>query len=112
MRERARGVCSSGRSRAEVKDADYIFIGFVVAHFPPGLVGLLVAVILCAAMSAVAAALDSLGLDQRGRLLSSQHSARSGRPALSARGVHPDSLLGRSWPVVFAAFAAQLDTRI
>ena len=44
-----------------IKDADYVFIDFVVARFPAGLVGLLIAVILCASMSAVAAALSSLG---------------------------------------------------
>src|SRR5262249_47329760 len=47
--------------RAETNDLDYIFITFVLKHFPPGLVGLLVAVILCAAMSATAAALNALG---------------------------------------------------
>src|SRR5262249_48929860 len=46
---------------AEPKDADYIFITFVKNHFPVGLVGLLVAVIFCAAMSATAAALNALG---------------------------------------------------
>jgi Na+/proline symporter len=45
----------------DARDSDYIFIGYVVSHFPAGLVGLLLAVILCAAMSAVAAALNSLG---------------------------------------------------
>ena len=39
------------------KDADYIFLRFVLDHFPRGLVGLLLAVILCAAMSATAARL-------------------------------------------------------
>jgi Na+/proline symporter len=45
----------------QANDADYIFIRFVVAQFPAGLLGLLIAVILCAAMSATAAALSSLG---------------------------------------------------
>jgi len=51
----------AARPGAEVKDADYVFIRFVVTHFPTGLIGLLLAVILCAAMSATAAALSSLG---------------------------------------------------
>jgi Na+/proline symporter len=46
---------------ADPRDSDYIFIRFVLDHFPPGLVGLLVAVILCAAMSSSAAALSALG---------------------------------------------------
>jgi hypothetical protein len=61
VRGRARKLVAGANSGAEAKDSDYIFIGFVVSHFPPGFVGLLLAVILCAAMSAVAAALDSLG---------------------------------------------------
>src|SRR5262249_50427665 len=45
----------------QANDADYLFIRFVLAQFPAGLLGLLIAVILCAAMSATAAALSSLG---------------------------------------------------
>jgi SSS family solute:Na+ symporter len=45
----------------DAKDSDYIFIRFVLDQFPPGLLGLLVAVILCAAMSSSAAALSALG---------------------------------------------------
>ena len=38
-----------------------MFLRFVLAEFPSGLVGLLIAVILCAAMSATGSALNSLG---------------------------------------------------
>jgi Na+/proline symporter len=61
LRKRARTLVSAGRSGVEANDADYIFIGFVLAQFPSGLIGLLIAVILCAAMSATAAALSALG---------------------------------------------------
>jgi Na+/proline symporter len=61
VRARARKTLAAARPKAETKDADYIFIGYVLTHFPPGLVGLLLAVILCAAMSATASALNSLG---------------------------------------------------
>jgi Na+/proline symporter len=61
VRARAKTLLRTARPKAELKDADYIFIGFVVSHFPAGLIGLLLAVILCASMSAVAAALSSLG---------------------------------------------------
>ena len=47
--------------RVETKDADYIFITFVKSQLPTGLVGLLIAVIFCAAMSATASALNALG---------------------------------------------------
>jgi Na+/proline symporter len=50
-----------GGGGAKVNDADYVFLRFVLAHFPAGLVGLLLAVIFCAAMSATAATLNALG---------------------------------------------------
>ncbi|MBA2586131.1 MAG: sodium:solute symporter [Chthoniobacterales bacterium] len=43
------------------KDSDYVFITFVLHHLPHGVVGLLVAVIFCATMSATAATLNALG---------------------------------------------------
>ena len=46
---------------AETKDADYVFLGFVLRYVPSGLVGLLIAVILCAAMSSTASELAALG---------------------------------------------------
>ena len=61
IRERAKDLIAKADPRAERNDADYVFISFVLKHFPPGLVGLLVAVVLCAAMSATAAALNALG---------------------------------------------------
>ena len=61
LRKRAVELIGKSRVRAETKDQDYIFLRFVLAEFPSGLVGLLIAVILCAAMSATASALNSLG---------------------------------------------------
>ncbi len=61
LHKEARHLISAAHSGVEANDADYVFIGFVLAQFPAGLIGLLVAVILCAAMSATAAALSSLG---------------------------------------------------
>ena len=46
---------------SETKDSDYIFLTFVQRWLPPGLVGLLVAVILFAAMSSTAGELSALG---------------------------------------------------
>lgn len=42
-------------------DADFVFLTFILTHLPVGLVGLLLAVILCAAMSSVAGELVALG---------------------------------------------------
>ena len=44
----------------EVNDKDYVFITFVVNYLPKGMVGLLIAVIFCAAMSSIASELNAL----------------------------------------------------
>ena len=46
---------------AQTRDTDYVFLTFILQHIPHGLVGLLLAVILCAAMSSVAGELVALG---------------------------------------------------
>lgn len=45
---------------AELKDTDYVFITFVMNHLPQGLIGLLIAVIFCAAMSSTSSELNAL----------------------------------------------------
>ena len=45
----------------EVKDSDYVFITFILRYLPHGIIGLLMAVIFCAAMSSTAAELNALG---------------------------------------------------
>lgn len=47
-------------ARADTEDSDYIFLYFVLANLPAGLVGLLVAVIFLAAMSSTASELNAL----------------------------------------------------
>lgn len=44
----------------EVEDADYVFLHFALANLPSGLLGLLIAVILCASMSSTASELNAL----------------------------------------------------
>jgi len=46
---------------AETEDRDFIFLGFALEHLPKGLLGLLIAVILAAAMSSTASELQALG---------------------------------------------------
>lgn len=47
--------------KIETNDADYVFISFVLNYLPHGVIGLLIAVILCAAMSSSASELNALG---------------------------------------------------
>lgn len=46
--------------KLESNDKDYVFITFVVNYLPKGMVGLLIAVIFCAAMSSIASELNAL----------------------------------------------------
>ena len=48
------------RSAGVAGDNDYVFLTFITQNLPPGLVGLLLAAIFCAAMSATASGLNSL----------------------------------------------------
>ena len=114
LRADARALVKRVDPQAETKDADYIFIGFVTHHFPSGLVGLLLAVIFCAAMSATASALAALGSttvvdfyrvwrESRGDEASDAHYLRAARLF---------TVLWGALAVLFAAFASLLDNLI
>jgi Na+/proline symporter len=94
----------------ERKDADYIFIGYVVDHFPAGLIGLLLAVILCASMSAVAAALSSLGTTSVVDFYRLRKPDEKDRHYLVAGKLF--TVLWGTVAVLFAAFASMLDNLI
>ncbi len=61
IRDQTRQVLEKAGASPKSKDSDYVFITFVLNHLPHGIVGLLVAVIFCATMSATAATLNALG---------------------------------------------------
>ena len=61
IRDKTTELLQKVGANTKSKDSDYVFITFVVQHLPHGVVGLLVAVILCATMSATAATLNALG---------------------------------------------------
>jgi Na+/proline symporter len=96
----------------DAKDTDYVFISFVLRYLPRGLVGLLIAVVLSAAMSSAAGGLNSLGSTSvvdlyrptlRGRDLSEEQLVRVSRRLTVGWGV-----LG----VCFALFAARMENLI
>ena len=61
IRKETRDVLNRAGADPKSKESDYVFITFILEQLPHGLVGLLVAVILSATMSATAAALNALG---------------------------------------------------
>ena len=60
LQEAAKVLVKKANPTLETKDTDYVFLTFVMNHFPEGLVGLLLAVILSAAMSSTASELNAL----------------------------------------------------
>jgi uncharacterized sodium:solute symporter family permease YidK len=111
LRAEAKELVAKALPDAETKDADYVFISFVLDYVPRGLIGLLVAVILCAAMSSTSSELAALGatstIDLYKRVLGARAPARY------------DLLVSKVftvfWGLVavsFAAFAALLDNLI
>jgi SSS family transporter len=110
VRVRAQKLVSASRSGVEASDTDYVFIRFILEHFPAGLIGLLIAVILCAAMSATAAALSSLGQTTLVDFYRPRHPDRDDPHYLrAARGFTV------GWGLVavgFAAFASLLENLI
>ncbi|XLS30512.1 sodium:solute symporter [Flavobacteriaceae bacterium M23B6Z8] len=60
-RERAKELIEKADSSVETNDKDYVFIHFILNQLPKGLIGLLLAVILSAAMSSTASELNALG---------------------------------------------------
>ena len=54
------GLLDSNLNNFQTKDMDYVFITFILNNLPKGLVGLLLAVIICAAMSSTAGEVSAL----------------------------------------------------
>ncbi|APQ18835.1 sodium:solute symporter [Maribacter hydrothermalis] len=57
----AKALISQANDVVETNDKDYVFIHFILNNLPTGLIGLLLAVILSAAMSSTASELNALG---------------------------------------------------
>jgi Na+/proline symporter len=60
LRDQAKELISKADDKAETNDKDYVFINFILTYLPKGLIGLLLAVILSAAMSSTASGLSAL----------------------------------------------------
>ena len=96
---------------AKTQDADYVFLSFVLGYVPVGLVGFLIAVILCAAMSSTSSELAALGstttVDLWKRL--------SRRETTPRQDLKVSKLFTAIWGLIaiaFGAFAALLENLI
>jgi len=61
LRNQSKLLIKQANPNAETNDKDYVFIHFILNQLPIGLIGLLLAVILSAAMSSTASELNALG---------------------------------------------------
>ena len=80
IREDAKEMIAQLDEKIETNDKDYVFIHFILNKLPKGLIGLLLAVILSAAMSSTASELNALGsttaLDLYKRNVTIEHSEK------------------------------------
>jgi SSS family solute:Na+ symporter len=60
LRAKAKEIISKADNKAETNDKDYVFFYFILHYLPKGLIGLLLAVIISAAMSSTASGLNAL----------------------------------------------------
>jgi hypothetical protein len=61
LRNQSKALIKKANPNTETNDKDYVFIHFILNNLPRGLIGLLLAVILSAAMSSTASELNALG---------------------------------------------------
>jgi SSS family transporter len=111
VRARAKRLVAAALPGAETNDGDYIFLSFVMSNLPRGLIGLLLAVIFCAALSSTAGELTALG-----QCTLIDFYRRSLRPAESdAHYLRAAKLFTAGWGVlsiVFALCASMVDNLI
>src|SRR4029077_5446031 len=91
---------------AQTRDTDYVFLTFVLGHLPVGLVGLLLAVILCAAMSSVAGELVALGSTTTVDSYLRIRQALGRPPAPKNRDLRISQLAMVVWGVIVLGFAS------
>lgn len=60
VRDDVKAAIARAVPNAKTQDRDYIFLNFVLTHLPHGIIGLLLAVMFCAAMSSMAGELNAL----------------------------------------------------
>ncbi|MEO6005438.1 MAG: sodium:solute symporter [Opitutus sp.] len=60
VRKEAKAALVAADPRAQTKDSDYVFIGFILSQLPHGAIGLLVAVMIAAALGSKASELNAL----------------------------------------------------
>lgn len=98
-----------------VSETNHVFLSFVLGHIPVGLVGLLIAVILCAAMSSVASELMALGATSSVDFYLRIRQALGRPPAGPKHGLRASQLATVAWggfAILFASTASLFENLI
>ncbi|MBC7975717.1 MAG: sodium:solute symporter [Myxococcales bacterium] len=106
VHEDARQLIRKTLPSAQTRDTDYVFLSFVLEHLPVGLVGLLIAVILCAAMSAVASGLIALGVTTTVDFYMRIRQGLGKPPASAKHDLRVSQLATIGWAAVAIGFAS------
>ncbi|WP_139923972.1 sodium:solute symporter [Hymenobacter sp. DG01] len=110
LRQQAQKLLKQAVPATEAKDTDYVFLTFVLNYLPQGLVGLLIAVVLSAALGSAAAGLNALASTTVVDLY------KPGQPEQpEAHYVKASRVAAVAWGVLgigFATFAARLENLI
>jgi Na+/proline symporter len=91
---------------AATRDNDYVFLSFVLDHLPLGIVGLLMAVILCAAMSAIASGLIALGASTTVDFYLRIRQELGRPPPSATHGLRVSQISTVAWAAVALGFAS------
>ena len=106
VRQDAKALIKRTLPRAETRDTDFVFLTFILGHLPVGLVGLLLAVILCAAMSSVAGELVALGSTTTVDFYLRIRQALGRPPDTPARDLRVSQLAMFAWALLVLGFAS------
>src|SRR5690606_14222868 len=101
--------------KAHTRDTDHVFLSFVLGQLPIGITGLLIAVILCAAMSSVASELVAVGTTTTNDFVLRIRQARAraaGTPTSDLRIAKVLTIMWGGFAIVFASTVQLFDNLI
>ena len=110
QRQKAKLLIKKADSQQETNDKDYVFISFILGYLPQGVVGLLLAVILSAAMSSTASELNALAATTTVDLY--QRNVGEKSPAHLVKASQGFTLLWGGIAILFAAFGSLVENLI
>ena len=110
QRQKAKLLIKKADPQQETNDKDYVFISFILGYLPQGIVGLLLAVILSAAMSSTASELNALAATTTVDLY--QRNVGEKSPEHLVKVSQGFTLLWGGIAILFAAFGSLVENLI